>query len=94
MPRRLTFATTRRPPPLKFWTPTRGQASIKWLPDDEFAALARKYGMKPNIGAFTVWNRGWWLPKLMVFRAGHMKRLILHEARHVEVGDFHPEEGE
>ena len=91
MTRRLTFATIPMPKPLKLWTPTRGQASIKWLPDDEFEALARKHGVAPNAGAFTIWNRGWWLPKLMVFRATHLRRLILHEARHVEDGHFHEE---
>ena len=90
MLRRLTFATNPRPKPLKLWTPTKGQANIQWLPDDEFEALARKYGVEPSKGAFAVWGR-WWQPKRMIFRATHLRRLILHEARHVEDGHFHEE---
>lgn len=90
MARKLIFGTSRTPPPLKFWMPTRGQANIRWLPDNEFEVLARKYGVAIDKAAFTIWGQ-WWQPKKIIFRATHLRRLILHEARHVEEGHFHEE---
>ncbi|HDZ38622.1 MAG TPA: hypothetical protein ENH62_10105 [Marinobacter sp.] len=81
---RLTFATIRRPKPLKFWTPTKGYAHLTWLPNDEFEAMARKYGVDPAKGAFTVKGGGWWQKPKIITRATHLRRLIIHEAHHVE----------
>ena len=84
MTRRLTFGTIRRPPPLKMWVPTKGQANLTWLPDDEFEAMARHYGVDPDKGAFTVKGEGWWRAPKIITRATHLRRLIVHEARHIE----------
>lgn len=90
MARKLTFGRTPPPPPINFdkWRPTKGQATMIWLPDNEFDVLAKKYGIGKDKDAFTVWGQ-WWQPKKMIFRATHIHSLVLHEVEHVERKNFH-----
>ena len=89
---KLTFGTIKTPPPLRFWTARKGEAFTRWLPDNEFEAAARKYGVDPKgKGAFAVWDRAWWKPASgkIFLRASHLN-LFAHEARHIETrSNFH-----
>ena len=67
----------------KLWTPTRGDVRLRWLPDDEFDALAKKYGASQTAEGFAVWSKHWWKRNQIILRANRLD-LITHEAQHIE----------
>lgn len=82
----MKFTRTQPPKPLKLWQATKGKAMIHWLPDDEFDALAKKYGFEGKDG-FALW--GWWRRPAIYLRARCLG-LFAHEARHIETrSNFH-----
>ena len=74
------------PAPLEFWQPTRGEAHTIWLPDDEFDAAARRYGIPTTKDGFAIWGLG---VKPTIFLRARSLNLFPHEAAHIERGHFH-----
>ena len=85
----MKFAKNAPPKPLSFdWKPTRGEAKLRWLPDDEFDTEARKYGIPTSKDGFAVPKKWWTLEALIIVRAKCLG-VIPHEIRHIEEGHFH-----
>ena len=74
------------------WTPTRGKALLRWLPDDEFDVLAKKHGIPTSKDGFAV-PQGWWMKQPLIVVRARRLTVIPHEIRHLDKGpgggDFH-----
>ena len=65
------------------WYPTRGDARVRWLPDDEFDKLAKENNIPITKSGFAVWKQHWWQKDQIVLRARRLD-LFAHEVRHIE----------
>lgn len=70
------------------WKPTKGKASLRWLPDDEFEAEAVKHGIPKHKDGFAV-PQGWWMRQPLIVVRARSLVVIPHEIRHLEEGAFH-----
>ncbi len=72
------------------WTPTRGKTLLRWLPDAEFEALAKKHGIPKHKDGFALWGRWWKKHDEIYVRANKLGTVLLHEIRHVDTqSNFH-----
>lgn len=70
------------------WFATKGEAHLRWLPDEQFNEEAKKYNIDISKDGFWVPKRWYMRHDLIVVRARALG-VIPHEIRHVEEGYFH-----
>ena len=70
------------------WTPKRGKALLRWLPDDEFEALAAKHNIPTSKDGFAV-PQAWHMRQPLIVVRSRSLPVIPHEIRHLEEGAFH-----
>ncbi len=74
------------------WVATRGDARLRWLPDDEFEALAVKHGIPAHKDGFAV-PQAWFMRRPWIVVRARCLSVIPHEIRHLDKGegggDFH-----